>query len=118
MRTGLALQRCWHHPSREAVARCPECHRSYCRECIVEHAGRIICSDCLARLSDRPKEKKRSWPIVAVLRSATGAIIGILVAWMAFFSLGRFLLDAPDEFHARSLWKRTFGESVREGADE
>ncbi len=44
----LIDQRCWHHPTREAVVRCPGCSRFYCRECVVEHLGRMMCSDCVA----------------------------------------------------------------------
>ena len=33
--------------SREAVARCPQCHRTFCRECICDHEGKALCSDCL-----------------------------------------------------------------------
>ena len=40
--SSLIHRRCLHHPAREAVALCPECRRFYCRECVTEHAGRMI----------------------------------------------------------------------------
>ena len=42
-------QRCWNHEAREAACRCPACGRSYCRECVSEHEGRLLCAACLSR---------------------------------------------------------------------
>jgi hypothetical protein len=111
MSSSLALQRCWNHGSREAVARCPECERSYCRECVVEHEDRIICSSCLAKLTAAADKPARTWSFRPVLRFAA-AFTGIIVAWLLYFSLGRALLAIPDESHARSLWKKTFEEMI------
>jgi hypothetical protein len=41
---------CHRHPDRPAAARCTSCKRSYCRECIVDHKGRILCGPCLEHL--------------------------------------------------------------------
>jgi hypothetical protein len=45
----LTHQRCYHHQFREAVARCPECGRFFCRECITEHADKVLCASCLGK---------------------------------------------------------------------
>jgi len=45
----LTHQRCHHHQFREAAARCPECGRYFCRECITEHADRVLCASCLGK---------------------------------------------------------------------
>ena len=45
----LSQQRCFNHTSREAVARCPECGRFFCRECITEHDDRVLCAVCLGK---------------------------------------------------------------------
>lgn len=105
----LALQRCWNHASREAVARCPQCSRFFCRECVVEHDDRIICSGCLARAQAAAHPPKRA-PFLAPLLRIAAALAGIIVAWMLFFSTGRALLSVPDEFHAESMWKRSLGD--------
>jgi hypothetical protein len=113
----LALQRCWNHSAREAVARCPECSRFYCRECVVEHDDRLICNSCLAR-SQRvmaPPPKRIS---LAPLGRVMGAVLGFILAWILFFSLGRMLLSIPDEFHAETLWKRSFSDDFNEGRNE
>jgi hypothetical protein len=117
MSARLALQRCWNHTSREAVARCPECGRFFCRECVVEHGDRIICNGCLAKLQPRAKTPARRIDLRPLGR-VLAAGIGLLVGWILFFSAGRMLLSVPDQFHADTLWKRTFGDDYREGRQE
>lgn len=111
--SSLALQRCWNHGTREAVARCPECGRSYCRECVVEHEDRIICSSCLAKITTAVEKPARTWSFRPALRFGA-AFTGIIVAWILYFVVGRALLAIPDESHAASLWKRTFEDNFDE----
>ncbi|MCI0613826.1 rhomboid family protein, partial [bacterium] len=40
----ISKQRCFFHSQREAVVRCPECGRYYCRECVTEHLDRLLCA--------------------------------------------------------------------------
>ena len=93
MTTTLIHQRCWHHPSREAVVRCPECARYYCRECVVEHLGRMICADCVAR-ADAPAVTAA----FATTRWSLLAVAGFLLAWLVFYYLGVALARIPSEF--------------------
>src|SRR5690349_13172562 len=103
MRTGLALQKCFNHPSREAVAKCPECARSFCRECVVEHEDRIICAGCLARkVADRARVN-RAFNLAPLWRAAAAAA-GLVFAWIFFFTVGRAVLSVPDDFHAEKVW--------------
>lgn len=92
----LARHRCFHHAGREAVARCPECGRFYCRECVTEHDDKVVCADCLnARTAARAAARERFfWPV----RGAQ-FLAGALLAWMAFHVLGDALRSAPDKFH-------------------
>lgn len=96
--------RCYHHPQREAVARCPVCSRFYCRECITEHDDRVICSSCLREIAGagpaRSKGRRLSW-VLPVLQG----ICSLLVAWLVFYSVGRLLLRIPSSFHEGTLWK-------------
>ncbi len=81
-------QRCWNHDSREAVCRCPECGRSYCRECVTEHESRLLCAACLLRLSRTASPavpRRELWP-AALLAG------GLLLAWLLFFGAGEALL--------------------------
>ena len=104
MTSRLSLQRCLHHPEREAVARCPECTRFFCRECVVEHEDRVICAGCLARLVAPADEGSRGGGLRAVL-PLSGALAGLFIAWLSFYFIGRMLLAIPTDFHASKLWK-------------
>lgn len=98
-------QRCLHHPVREAVARCPECRRHFCRECVTEHDGRFVCAPCLKRTT-RPVET-RKFPFATAFRVVNLAT-GVVVAMLCYYALGQLLLRTPAEFHEGTLWKRNF----------
>jgi len=118
MSTRLALQRCWNHSAREAVARCPECGRFFCRECVVEHEDRVICSGCLAQLqaasATKPKRKLNLAPLVRF----AAACLGLIIGWIIFFSAGRMLLAIPDSSHARDLWEHGWSSKIEEGMNQ
>jgi hypothetical protein len=93
-------KRCLNHRDREAVARCPVCRDFFCRECVTEHEGRVICAKCLAafageHVAARPK-RAFARPVLALMSFA-----GV---WLFFFLLGRALLELPDSFHDGTLW--------------
>jgi hypothetical protein len=97
----LVHQRCHHHARREAVARCPACSRHFCRECIVEHAERVLCASCLQRLeAARPT---RRWHLAPWLLVAA-AVTGLALVWLGFFVVGQILLALPTEFHEGTVW--------------
>jgi len=81
--------RCWNHESREAVCRCPECGRSFCRECVTEHQSRLLCSACLTRLAHQAAAddgaSRRALP-------AAMLVGGIFLAWLLFFGVGEGIL--------------------------
>jgi late competence protein required for DNA uptake (superfamily II DNA/RNA helicase) len=89
----LIDQRCWHHPNREAVVRCPGCSRFYCRECVVEHLGRMVCSDCVAA-----KKADVSAASFSYVRWTALAAGGFLLAWLIFYYLGVTLARIPSDF--------------------
>lgn len=109
--TALVQQRCFNHGLREAVARCPECGRFFCRECITEHEDRVICASCLSRLVE-PSPVKRFR--LVVLLTFFQCFIGFLVLWLCFYYLGRTLLLFPTSFHEGTLWE----EGVWEEGDD
>lgn len=99
----MLQHRCLNHATREAVARCPECRRYFCRECVTEHEGRVICSECLARLS-RVAEKK---PLrLRWLTTPVGVVLGLAVAWLFFYGVGRVLVKIPAEWHEGTVWEK------------
>lgn len=84
MTVPLVRQRCLHHPEREAASRCPQCQRFYCRECVTEHAGRLLCRDCLAR-GTGAGAARRSW---AGFWWTAAALAGCCLIWITFYYFG------------------------------
>jgi hypothetical protein len=99
----ISATRCFNHARREAVARCPICGKFYCRECIAEHDGRMICARCLLP-DEAPVRKRRFLP--GMLR-AFMLLSGVLFLWLAFFLMGRALLNLPSSFHEGALWNQS-----------
>jgi len=97
--------RCLNHRDREAVARCPSCREFYCRECVTEHEGRVVCAKCLAALA----APARAGGLRYSIRRPVYAVIAFLLIWTCFFALGRLLLLLPDEFHEGTVWADAAG---------
>jgi hypothetical protein len=74
----LARQRCLHHSSREAIARCLDCRQFFCRECITEHDERLVCASCLKKVAQAAAKPARRrvnlWPLLQTA-AALGAAI-------------------------------------------
>ncbi|MBU1171784.1 MAG: rhomboid family protein [Proteobacteria bacterium] len=98
----LSEQRCSNHGLREAVARCPDCGRYFCRECITEHEEQVLCRDCLSAKNHGGLTHKKNLMGLGSLFSFAG---GLMVIWLFFFYFGRFLLSLPASFHEGTLWK-------------
>lgn len=99
---GLTYQRCFNHSTREAAARCPECARFYCRECVTEHDDRVICAACLKKLARVPFTRRSGF--VGVVRALQLAF-GLFVLILFFYLLGQTLLAVPSSFHDGTVWK-------------
>jgi hypothetical protein len=100
----LAQQRCFNHANREAVARCPECGRFFCRECVTEHEDRVICAACLRR-QIHPPLTQRGW-FVGMMRGAQ-LVVAVVLVWLFFHFVGESLLLLPSSFHEGTLWVPT-----------
>ena len=97
----IGQQRCWNHEAREAVCRCPECRRSFCRECVSEHGGRLLCATCLrhvvhAAASSRGRGGR--------LRSVMLTAAGVVVAWAVFLGAAESLLTITERSE-RMQWQ-------------
>ncbi len=106
----LALQKCLNHGGREAVARCPACRSHFCRECVSEYKGRILCAPCLAKEA-RPAMLAGANRFWLPMASATG----LALAWIFFLAMGKALLSIPASFHDGG-WAHQAMESLE--ADE
>jgi hypothetical protein len=95
----IARERCFNHVSREAVARCPECGRTFCRECISEHEGRVICAFCLKHLSTKAVRRYRLIRLLPLIQ----IFMGVLLLWVSFYLLGKALLTIPSSFHEMAV---------------
>jgi len=98
----IALQRCLHHVEREAVARCVSCTQHFCRECIVEHDGRVLCAECRGKLSAQAEVKG------GFGRKAGAAMhfaLSVFVLWFCIYLFGKALLLIPSSFHEGEVWK-------------
>ena len=98
----LSLQKCYHHSQREAVARCPECGRFFCRECITEHEDRVLCTSCLnVHQSITRIHKLKFGTFIRMGQFLTG----LFILWMFFYYLGQALLSIPSDFHEGTIWQ-------------
>ena len=105
----LLDQRCFHHDGREAVAQCPSCKLFFCRECVTEHAGRMICVTCVNALTRDAGKSERA----ARARWTVTALAGLLIAWLVFYYLGLALARIPSKFHGDSEQSRASPPSSR-----
>jgi hypothetical protein len=99
----LANRRCVNHWQREAAARCPNCGRFFCRECVTEHEDRLLCASCLRMQTTH--ESARSTSLHFLFRTLQ-ITLSILLLWSFFYYMGKTLLMMPDEFHEGSIWQK------------
>lgn len=99
------LQRavCQNHLHREAVARCPSCTQFFCRECITEFEGRMLCVTCFRARTEVKEKVKRDWFLPNVLVQSA---LGLGLIWLATWLFGRVLLSIPSSFHEGTLWEK------------
>ena len=100
--TPVVHRRCLHHADREAVARCPECGRFFCRECISEHDERILCTACLGKLVAPAARAPRSFESIFLVGQS---LLAVAIIWFFFFLIGRVLVAIPSNFHDGKIWQ-------------
>jgi hypothetical protein len=98
----LLHQRCFNHLLREAAARCPECRRFFCRECVTEHDDKVLCAACLKRKTDSNTSRLSRFGGVARIFHF---LAGGMLLWIVFYYLGQLLLALPSSFHEGTLWE-------------
>lgn len=99
----LAYQNCAHHAGRMAVARCLACGRFFCRECITEHRGQLLCTACLAKTAAAgPGRRLRRIGLFRLLQWG----LGVWLLWTFFYYFALLLLRIPASFHEGTLWRQ------------
>ncbi len=91
----VRTQRCFQHPDREAVARCPSCERYFCRECVSDYNGRLLCADCLSLETGEAAREGTAW--LSPLTGWVLALLSLAALWLWFYGLGRLLARIPDQ---------------------
>ena len=94
---GLSKKKCFNHSGREAAARCLECKNFFCPECITEHDGRLTCSNCLYKESQK-NESQSGFKIAYVFQGIL-TVVSVLLISIFFFFFARVLYNSPEEFH-------------------
>ncbi len=98
----LVDQRCFNHVTREAAARCPECGRFFCRECVTEHDERLLCAACLKQLIATSFSRRN---IFLLPFRTLQFLLGFLTACFFFYLLGQGLLSLDASVHEGTIWK-------------
>ena len=102
----LRQQRCVLHPEREAVARCPECGRFFCRECVTEHEGRLLCAACIGRLvvpcGVAPARGRWAAAVVRRVGVAVAVVCSAAVLVGFYLLVAVALSSVPHRFHDSS----------------
>ena len=99
----LTHQRCINHQFREAVARCPECERFFCRECITEHDDKVLCASCLRKKIKPGLKGFRPSQWIFRLGQFTA---GMALLYVLFYYFAQILLALPADFHEGTLWQK------------
>ena len=98
----VSSERCFNHRNREAAARCPECRRFFCRECVTEHDDKVICATCLKGLTADGRSTQQRLRAVSWFFQF---LAGLALVWGLFYGAGQFLLLIPSSFHEGNVWK-------------
>lgn len=98
----LVAQRCFNHSFREAAARCTGCRHFFCRECVSDHEGRVVCAACLVKLVRKTHAGNSRF--LAVWRLVQ-TCLALIVIWFFFYLVGVTLLSIPSSFHEGKFWR-------------
>jgi len=101
-------RRCLRHGDREAAARCPACGGFFCRECVVEHKGRLLCTSCLA--AESAASVARRARLLGLGRQLLLAA-AVLTAGLLFYGFGCLLMAIPPSVHEGTIWTSKAADS-------
>jgi len=103
--SAIYSKRCVNHSSRESVAICPVCSKTYCRECITEHKGKMLCRNCLEeQIQKNNKAKKNRTKIKATIMIVL-FVTAFFSSWFFFALTGYFLASMPQKYHLSKIFE-------------
>ncbi len=94
--SNLRRVRCFNHSEREATARCPVCQSHFCRECITENNGVMICARCLSK-----SKKLTIWSrnMRELIFLSFMFMFSFFIMWSIFYSVGHIFSLIPEKYH-------------------
>lgn len=90
--------KCKNHALREAVAKCMVCLDLFCRECVVEHEGRMTCKHCLDQQLD-DKQSAKGQALIKTVFQLVIAGASCLFCYVFFYLIGRSLMSFAQTFY-------------------
>jgi len=112
----LNKMRCARHAEREAAACCAACGVAFCRECVSEHEGRLLCAACLEKIVVTAKagEAARGRFLISpqTIKRALALVAGVAWLWLCFYVAGLAVEKLPRSLHEGTVWSRAAGEGV------
>src|SRR4051812_27624082 len=94
---------CLNHRHRPAAAMCTSCGHLFCRECITEFGGRMMCSSCHEKKTAVQVTRKWDW---FVFTTSAQVLAGLALLWFSTWLLGRILVSIPSAFHEGATWEK------------
>jgi hypothetical protein len=94
---------CTRHAGRPAAARCPQCRRFFCRECVAEHRGRLLCAECLDDATRSIAPSQPGWG--QALGKGLALIFALTLVWMFWSWAGWQLARWQHATHEGALWQ-------------
>lgn len=104
--TPLSKLRCARHAEREAAACCAACGVAFCRECVSEHAGRLLCAACLGKTieAERAHNKRGAGGFPAALRRVLVICASLAWLWLCFYLTALWINKIPRSVHEGTVW--------------
>ncbi|MDF9833517.1 hypothetical protein M2103_001744 [Ereboglobus sp. PH5-5] len=112
--------RCTRHSEREAAACCAECGLPFCRECVSEYEGRLLCAACLEKIvanakADADGSNRGLFALTAdSVKRAASLAAGVAWLWLCFYLAGLLIEKLPQSVHEGTVWAQAAEEALGE----
>lgn len=120
--SGAAMSRlrCARHSEREAAACCAECELPFCRECVSDYEGRLLCASCLEKIVADAKAdddaRRHGFFAKASGAAKRALVVGASAAWLwlCFYLAGLLIEKMPQSVHEGTVWSQAAEEAMSE----